>query len=295
MASDAAQTWHSFGKLNWYLDVLDRRADGFTNIETIFQSVSLHDTLHVEAQDTGLSMTCSDASLEVDETNLVMGAARLLQEASGTEQGAKLHLEKRIPIAAGLAGGSGNAAAALVALNEFWECGLAQDALLALGAQLGSDVPFCILGGTVAATGRGEVLTPLVPVAEQWLVLANPGIPITAREVYTHPKLSRNTESFTGAFSPTISAALERLKEEGPSAVLFNRMEGAVFHSYPGVQALRDELLAAGCSHALMSGSGSTCFGLCADEGQARKIAEQLKHHRTYAVCTVDQGVSKAP
>ncbi len=295
MSSVVTQHWFSYGKINWYLDVLDKRADGFTNIETVFQSVSLHDTLAVTPHEATLLLTCSDDTLEVDESNLVMRAARLLQTHCNCTQGATLHLEKRIPIAAGLAGGSGNAAATLVALNEVWHCDLELNSLMALGAQLGSDVPFCMMGGTAAASGRGEILTPLDPVTPQWLVLANPGIPLTAREVYTHPALTRNTASFTGPHSPGFDAALESLNNIGPSAMLFNRMEGPVFSSFPAIEKVRDDLLTAGCSHALMSGSGSTCFGLCANEDQANAVAAQLHHYRCFTAHTVNQGVSKAP
>lgn len=161
MPTDIA--YRSYAKINLYLDVLGRRRDDYHNIETIFQSVDLADELFFSDQPSRITLVCSVPELGTVESNLVYRAATLLKERTGCPLGARIQLEKRIPIAAGLAGGSSNAAATLVALNTLWNLRLTANAIRTLALELGSDVPYCTVGGTMAAMRRGEDLRPLPP------------------------------------------------------------------------------------------------------------------------------------
>lgn len=286
----------SHAKVNLYLEVLDKREDGFNNIETIFQTVSLADTMFFEKCDNSLSMTCSNPSLETDAGNLMMKAAALLRVETGTSCGALMHLEKRIPIAGGMAGGSSNGAAALVALNRLWELGLTDEKLHTLALNLGSDVPYCIHGGTALATGRGENLVPLPPLPETWFVLVHPPIPISAGSIYTHSLLPRNaerpTERIAGlAITPACKQRLDALSGGSMEEVVFNGMETPAFHAHPELAAIKQQLLDAGCTAAAMSGSGATLFGVCANHEDAARAAAAITTYPTTVVSTVGHGV----
>ncbi len=217
-------TYHSYAKINLYLDVLNRRSDGFTNIETIFQTVSLCDELRFQPADAGIHFSCNMPSLADPSSNLVCRAANLLQEQTGCVKGIAIHLEKRIPIAAGLAGGSGNAAATLIALNALWGLNLEEAQQEKIAAQLGSDVPYCLHGGTVAATGRGERMEILDPVEIQWIVLVHPPLAITAGHAYGHPRLTRNMETTVGGKTGAFRRALGDLRNGQIAALIANRM-----------------------------------------------------------------------
>ena len=268
----------AFGKINLYLDVLDRRPDGFTNIETIFQTVSLHDTLTFELRDRGLTMTCSDPALEHGSSNLVLKSAMLLQKRTGCDRGIHVHLDKRIPVAGGMAGGSVDSAATLRALNTIWELGLDAAALADCALALGSDVPYCLSGGTTAASGRGEILESLEPLPESWFVLVQPALGISAGAVYNHPALTRNTEPRVDGRTLSFRRAMTQLREGRVAELMFNRMESAIFVMHPELAELKAHMLVAGCTAAVVSGSGPTLVGLCEDSADATAIAMRLHH-----------------
>lgn len=286
-------TYRSFGKINLYLDVLERRPDGFTNIETIFQSIDLWDELHVETGGEGIVFTCSDPGLCAPEENLVYRAATLIRARAGVTGGVRIHLDKRLPVAAGLAGGSGNAAAALIALNDLWSLGYSGGQLAALAIELGSDVPYCLAGGTVAATGRGETMEVLPAIVPAWLVLVHPPLAITAGHAYAHPKLTRNLTPPEDGRTPAFRAALARLAADDVAGLVFNRMESGVFHDHPELATIKARLRDYGCVASAMSGSGPTVFGLCADEASARHAGEQFKDYRVSVIQTTPRGVER--
>lgn len=289
----SAVTYRSYGKINLYLDVLDRRPDGFTNIETVFQSINLCDVLHFEPGGDDIVFTCSDPALCAPEENLVYRAAALIRARAGATEGVRIHLEKYLPVAAGLAGGSGNAAATLIALNELWSLRLREEELAALALALGSDVPFCLRGGTVAAAGRGEVMESLPAILPHWLVLVHPPLKITAGQAYGHPALTRNLESPAGNRTPSFRAALARLASGDVAGMVFNRMESGVFHTYPALASIKERLRTYGCTASAMSGSGPTVFGLCADEASARHVGEQFMDYNVSVIQTVPRGVER--
>jgi len=286
-------TYRSYGKINLYLDVLDRRPDGFTNIETIFQTINLWDELRVELGGEGIAFTCSDVGLCAPEENLVYRSAKLIRERAGVTDGVKIHLDKRLPVAAGLAGGSGNAAATLIALNDLCALGFSDDTLAEMALVLGSDVPYCLKGGTVAATGRGEVMEALPAIAPQWLVLVHPPLAITAGHAYRHPKLTRNLEAKVGGKTPAFREALAQLASGDVAAMVFNRMESGVLHDHPDLAAIKARLLDYGCMASAMSGSGPTVFGLCADEASARSAGEHFNDYRVSVIRTAPLGVER--
>ncbi len=280
----------SHAKINLYLDVLRRRDDGYHNIETIFQTVSLCDELSFRCESSGrVTLTCSRPDLETGETNLVCRAAALLRRHTGCARGAAIHLEKNIPVAAGLAGGSGNAAAALVGLNALWELGLSDARLQELALELGSDVPYCLTGGLMAGTLRGERLAPLHASHAWWYVLVHPPLAVSTAQAYNHPLLEKNTEPVGDGRTKSFQCAIDALGAGNIAGAVFNRMERPVFAMHPVLAEIKATLLEAGCLAAAMSGSGPTMFGVCGSHDEALRVAELLGASHA---CTVAGGVS---
>jgi 4-diphosphocytidyl-2-C-methyl-D-erythritol kinase len=258
-------------KLNLYLRVVGRRPDGFHELETVFQSIDLADELTVELAD-DLRLTGGCAEAPPGPENLVLSAAAALREAAGGQGGAVIHLEKRIPVGAGLGGGSSDAAAMLLALNRLWGLELPHERLAALAAGLGSDVPFGLRGGTAVGRGRGEILEPL-PTPRLWSVLVRPPFPVPTAQAYglyrPAPPESPQLEAFLTALATGDAARLAPL--------LRNDLEAGVFGAWPELEALREHLLTAGAVGARMTGSGSVLFGLARDERHARVVAARME------------------
>lgn len=279
--------WRAPGKINLYLDVLCRREDGYHDIETIFQSVTWWDDVLVDVgnADGRITLNCSEPELETED-NLACRAARLLREKSGTEQGARIWIRKRIPVGGGMAGGSADAAAVLTALNRLWSLHYPPDTLRELALELGSDVPFCLTGGTAAAGGRGERLQFLPPPRGlHHAVLVFPGVVSRTADVYRHPALCPAGGPPRGEnWTPRFSSVLERLQAGRMTEVLFNRLEIPVFTQYPLLREIRDFLTAAGCVAAAVSGSGSTVFGLCATEEEVWAVCNRVRRERGWTV-----------
>lgn len=288
-----ALRYRSYAKINLYLEVLDRRSDGYHNIETLFQTVSLPDELLFEPGGQGVELTCSDPRLSVDATNLICRAAECVRARAGVTSGVRVSLTKNVPVAAGLAGGSGNAAATLRALNTLWELDWSGDQLHEVALALGSDVPYCLLGGRAAGTGRGEQLTALPPLPETWLVLVHPGIAVSTAWVYQHPLLPRGPAPEGSRFSTRFSHALMAMNGGNLPKELHNAMEVPVFHEYPELARVKQQLLDSGCRAAAMSGSGPTIFGVCDSLEEARSVADAMNKHPVSVVHTVNDGVER--
>lgn len=282
-------TYQSHAKLNLYLDVLERRPDGFHNIETVFQTVSLCDTLTVTMQDT-LELDCDDPQAGPADANLVYRAARLLQEETRCAHGALMELHKEIPVASGLAGGSGDAAAALIALNDLWELGLTRERLAELGLRLGSDVPYCLTGGTMGARERGNTLLPLAQIPETWFVMLHPEIQVSTASVYNHPNLKKSRQP-PGEWSTAFDIAVTAFSSGDVAGVLHNGMESVVFEMHPLLAELKLRLIDAGALGALMSGSGPTIYGVCANQREAEHVSNQFPDFRRSLTFSVDAGV----
>lgn len=277
-------------KINPYLWVGARRADGLHDIESVMQSVSLADELGIEPSEARTFDVSPPGAAPEDETNLVVRAVRALAASSGLLPGAALHLTKRIPLAAGLGGGSADAAAALVGLNEFWACGISKKALEKIGAAIGADVPFCVRGGTAVVRGAGESLAPLVVRAPLWWVLAVPGGSLPTTEVYAR------FDELAGAPAdgdPSVVAdALARGDLERLAGALRNDLTGAAESLMPGLSAVREALLEAGALGAVMSGSGPAWCGLGRDEAHASEIAGRVggRYERVFVVTSLERG-----
>lgn len=251
-------------KVNLMLRVLSRRADGFHELDTIFQTIDLWDTLEI-APGTGLALACDDRELPVDETNLVLRAVALVgRRFPARRLEARLRLSKSIPVGAGLGGGSSDAAGALRLCSAFWGLELDEAALVDLAAELGSDVPFFLTGGTARGRGRGERIELLPPPAAMPLLLGCPPFGISTDEVFRRVA-SRLTLPRNGVSLPCLSA--HKWPEGKDFGLFVNDLERVVFADWPELLRFRDALLDAGARMALLSGSGSTVYGIFAENG----------------------------
>jgi 4-diphosphocytidyl-2-C-methyl-D-erythritol kinase len=261
-------------KINLFLWVGERRADGLHEVSSVMQSVSLADELAMSPSD-AVSLDVSPAgSAPEDESNLVVAAVRALRAACSSGSGAALSLVKRIPAGAGLGGGSADAAAALVGLNELWGCRLSKKALEKLGASIGADVPFCVRGGTAGAIGAGERLAPLIVREPLWWVIAKTPGSLSTAEVYAR---FDELDGQPGDSDPVeLADALARGDLARIGAALRNDLEEAAASLLPGLGSMRASLTDAGALGAVMSGSGPAWCGLARDEAHAAEIASRL-------------------
>ncbi len=271
-------------KINLYLEILGSRPDGYSEVAMILQSITLADRVHLQRRPHGILLICDHPEVPADARNLAYRAAELLQRECRAELGVEIHLEKQIPVAAGLAGGSADAAAVLVGLNQLWGLGLTVGELQSLAARLGSDIPFCVQGGTQLATGRGEVLQPLADWEGIPLLLAKPRhLGVSTAWAYQAFRARHAAASPSGAPSrptlPQVLAALERRDLLGLARSLRNDLEQPVLAEHAIVGKLRQALLEAGALGSLMSGSGPTVFGIMASLEGAAQARDSLRHH----------------
>lgn len=263
-------------KLNLFLRVLGRRTDGYHELETIFHAVDLGDDIEAAgapAEELAISMRLEDGamgSLPAEEDNLITRAVTCLKARSGALHGASIRVTKRIPIAAGLGGGSTNAAGVLVGLNDLWDAGLSLSELAEVALEVGSDVPYCLAGGTALATARGEKLSPLPAREKMWFVLGISDEPLLTRLVYD---LHDELEERGSAHSTPMVQALGAGDTAAVASVLHNDLEGAAFEMRPELADKKQRLLDAGALGACMSGSGPTVFAVASDKEHARAIA----------------------
>ena len=259
-------------KVNLALEVLGKRGDGYHEIATVLQAVDLCDRLAMEAADT-LSLETDDPDLPADDGNLVMRAARLLQKAAGVQTGARLRLTKRIPVAGGLGGGSSDAAAALLGLSRLWGLGWPKARLRELAVELGMDVPFFLGAGRAVATGRGEQLAALPAGGGYALVLVNPRVALSTREVYGQVPAGWRAEPIG---TERVIEALRTRNVGKVAAALTNNLESVVEPALPVIGRMKAALLAAGALGAIMSGSGPTVFGMARSLDHARQIRTRV-------------------
>ena len=267
----------AFAKINLTLDVLYKRPDGYHEVAMVMQAIDLADELTLSPQEEGITLSTDSPGLETDGRNLACRAASLLREHCGLRQGVHIHINKKIPVAAGLAGGSADAAATLKGLNRLWELNLPLKELALLGAQLGSDVPFCLYGKTMLATGRGEYLRPLPPLPECWVVLAKPPAAVATAWVYAN---YRNSPDVSHPDTDGLLQALAEKSFSGVAARLGNVLETVTIPAYPEIVELKNRMLRYGAAASLMSGSGPTVFGLTDTYEKARGLAGQMEEHQ---------------
>lgn len=272
-------------KINLYLEILGSRPDGYSEVAMVLQSIHLADRLQLKCRPHGIHLTCDRPEVPADARNLAYQAAELLQKECHSSAGVEIHIEKHIPVAAGLAGGSADAAAVLVGLNQLWGLGLTVGELQSLAARLGSDIPFCIQGGTQLATGRGEVLEPLADWEGIPVLLAKPkhlGVSTAwAYQAFRSRQGSLGGDALPKPTLPTLPQALAALSRQDPPALarsLRNDLEQVVLPEYAIVGELRQALLSAGALGSLMSGSGPTVFGIMPSLELAAQVRNTLRH-----------------
>ncbi|MBN2467383.1 MAG: 4-(cytidine 5'-diphospho)-2-C-methyl-D-erythritol kinase [Deltaproteobacteria bacterium] len=255
-------------KINICLEILAKRTDGYHEIRSVLCGVELSDAITITPSGKGITVTSNSSQIPLDETNLAYRAARLLMEKTASSFNLTIHLEKHIPVAAGLGGGSSDAAAVMRAINDIYQVKLSYSELMALGAQIGADVPFFLYQGPAVATGIGERLSPLSLSPPFWAVLITPPIPVSTAWAYNHchPKVSKKPLSHAGTID---------LKAAGKD-ILFNALEEPVIRRYPELAEIKDILDGYGAWGSLMSGSGSTVFGIFFDQPDAEKVRRKI-------------------
>ena len=280
-------------KINLYLNVVGKREDGYHTLETVFHSIGLYDEVIIRKQRTrDIRVHCEHPGVPCDARNLAYRAAQCLSDEVGDIGGVTIDIHKRIPVAAGLAGGSANAAAVLHGMNQLFELGCTQEALIRLGRQLGADVPFCLQGGAALGLGIGDRLTRLPALSDVPLLLLNPGIAISTASVFKKLNFSLTTRRKTCII---IKTCLEMGDVIGVGKNLYNLLEVPVFSEYPEVAALKNKLSTqAGCYGALMSGSGATVFAVMQDKDTAHRGESHFKNRVNFCAPTVTSPVGVA-
>jgi 4-diphosphocytidyl-2-C-methyl-D-erythritol kinase len=268
---------NAYGKINLALDVLYKRDDGYHEISSIMQQVSLHDTVIIEEGGRGVEIECDNHLVPLDHTNLVHKAWEEISRLTGTKTGIRVKIHKRIPVAAGLAGGSSNGAAVLKGLNEMWDLGLSVKDLMDIGGRIGADIPFCILGGTALAEGIGERLTSLKPFRDKHILLANPGIGISSAYAYNRLTIPKDNKPMEPMLQCIEKDDLKCLAEE-----MFNVFEGAIIPENPIIGEIKKTMENNGALRALMSGSGASVFGLYDDLDKLEFAKRKLKENIPY-------------
>ena len=277
-------------KINLYLNVLGKRDDGYHELETIFHSIALHDDVIIRLSDAKkITVRCAHPGVPNDARNLAYRAAQCLSDAVGGMGGVAIDIYKRIPVAAGLAGGSANAAAVLHGINQLYGCGFTQTELMQMGVGLGADVPFCLHGGAAFGRGIGEVLTPLPALSDTPILLLNPGIAVATANIFKklHFFLTNGEKC-----SIIIETFVKKGELVGIGANLYNRLEMPAFIAHPEIAALKSQLSTqADCHGALMTGSGATVFGLMQDIAAAERSASRFQNNVAFCTTTTTSAV----
>ena len=268
-------TLKALAKINLGLDVLGKRDNGYHDVRMVMQTIYLYDNVTIEKRpESGITVETNLFYLPVDEHNIAYKAAKLLIEEFGITEGVHITLQKHIPVAAGMAGGSSNAAAVLVGMNRLFSLGLAQQELMERGVLLGADVPYCVMRGTVLAEGIGEILTPLSPLPKCYVLIAKPSISVSTKTVYEKLDAKEITEH------PNIEGLLEGLGNgdiEKVAASMGNVLESVTIEDYPIIEKIKDAMKEAGALNAMMSGSGPTVFGIFKERRAAREAGQRIK------------------
>lgn len=270
----------ALGKINLGLDVLKRREDGYHEVKMIMQTVSLCDELELKKSwKEGIKVQTNLYYLPTNENNLVYKAAQLLMEEFDIRDGISIQLKKKIPVSAGMAGGSSDAAAVLWGMNQMYGLGLSCKDLMERGVKLGADVPYCILRGTALAEGIGERLTVLPPMPKCYLLIAKPGVNVSTKYVYEN----LHANDLKAGQHPDVDAMIEALKEKDLAALssrMGNVLETVTVSAYPVIDRIKKCMMSAGALGAMMSGSGPTVFGIFDNQEKARRAYRGMKGKR---------------
>ena len=268
----------AYGKINLGLDVLRRREDGYHDVRMIMQTVGIFDRVDlIWKEEPGIQVETNLYYLPTNENNLVYKAAKLLMDEFQVQEGLLIRLRKFIPVAAGMAGGSSDAAAVLFGVNKMFRLGLTTEELMERGVKIGADVPYCILRGTALSEGIGEVLTSLSPVPQCQVLVAKPGINVSTKFVYEN----LHANDLRPEQHPDIDGMIRAIKAQdlqGIADKLGNVLETVTVKEYPVIQEIKDKMLEFGAIGSLMSGSGPTVFGLFTNPKAAQQAYEELRY-----------------
>lgn len=267
-------TTRAYAKINLGLDVIQKLPNGYHQVKMVMQAIDLWDELTLEKAESGIVLTTDAEGLPTDGSNLICRAAGLMRDAFSLKEGLKIHLRKRIPMAAGMAGGSADGAAAIAGINRLFRLGLPVSELMRISVAVGADVPFCILGGTALAEGIGEELTSLPPLPPCHIVVAKPDLEVSTKFVYEHLDARGLTEH------PDIDGMVTAVREGSLPGMIHrmqNVLESVTIPAYPVIAAIKDKMLSLGAAGSLMSGSGPAVFGIFTEEDTAKEAFRQLK------------------
>jgi len=265
----------AYAKINLALDVLSKREDGYHEIRTIMQTVDLYDIINIEKiEEDNIIVTTSSENIPTDNKNHAYIAASLLKERFGVKQGVRIHIEKNIPVSAGLAGGSTDAAAVLKGLNEIFELNLSEQQLMEIGREIGADVPFCLVGGTALCEGIGEKVIKLKSAPQMNILIAKPEVYVSTQAVYEALDLSKIKKR------PNIEAMISAIEEGNVKEIaknLCNVLEVVTVNQYPVINRVKDIMRNNNALGTVMTGSGPAVFGIFGNKYNALKAAERLK------------------
>jgi 4-diphosphocytidyl-2-C-methyl-D-erythritol kinase len=269
-------TLNANAKINLSLDVLGKRDDGYHNLRMIMQTVGLHDTVTLETIPEGLEVVCSSRWVPSGNDNIAYKAAELIMRKYKLKTGLRVKIDKRIPVAAGLAGGSADAAGVIKAMNTLFELNMSAEEMMNIGVKVGADVPFCILESTALAEGIGEVLTPLKPLEDGWIVLAKPNIYVSTKEVYGRLKIDEISRH------PNTAKLVEYVEKGDIRNIAFNMvntLETVTIKDHPVIFEIKNIMMDNHALGSLMSGSGPTVFGIFEDKNTAEKCYNRLRDY----------------
>ena len=265
----------ALAKINLGLDVMGRRENGYHDVRMVMQTIYLYDNVTLtKTEEPGIQLQTNLFYLPVDEKNIAYKAAKLLMDEFQIKEGVHITLDKHIPVAAGMAGGSSNAAAVLVGMNRLFKLGLSEQDLMERGVSLGADVPYCVMRGTVLAEGIGELLTPLAPLPKCYILVAKPAISVSTKTVYEKLDAHEIEEH------PDIDGVIAGLDEGNLMQVaksMGNVLERVTIEDYPIIQEIKDAMREAGALNAMMSGSGPTVFGIFEDKMKAKQAQQKIR------------------
>lgn len=265
----------AMAKINLGIDVVSKRPDGYHEVRMIMQTINLYDQIYIrKIKRPGITIKTNLYYLPINENNLVYRAAKMLIDEFNIKQGVFINLKKFIPVSAGMAGGSSDAAATLYGLNRMFQLGLTKKQLMERGVQLGADVPYCIMRGTALAEGIGEKLTPLPPMPRCRILIAKPNVSVSTKYVYD------NLDANNMEYHPDIDRVIEGLQEGDlykTAASMENVLETVTIGRYPIISQIKEMMIHYGAINALMSGSGPTVFGIFDDESKARVAYDRMR------------------
>lgn len=264
----------ALAKVNLGLDVIRRREDGYHEVKMIMQTVRLYDRIILEKTQQGISMETNLSFLPVNEQNIAYRAAKMLMDEFHIQSGLHIKIDKHIPVAAGMAGGSTDGAAVLYGVNKIFELGLTKRQLMERGVKLGADVPYCIMRGTVLSEGIGEILTPVPSLPDCHILIAKPPVSVSTKHVYENLKLDKIEKH------PDIDGMIEALRMEdlhGVTQRMENVLETVTIPEHPEIQQIKDLMIKEGALNALMSGSGPTVFGIFDDREKGMRARDLLR------------------